>query len=533
MKLNLGKFLLAMSMFFILATLSFATSPPYQGVDGSKIRGFTCYNNLTEEDVLEAKEIGANTLRIMLMIHDLHDLSNYDTAPDPRLDYQKLMKLKNVIRVAMKHNIMVIIDVHEIPGLVRWSGWKDFRLWDDIVGYRYQNFLIRTWQQLAEEFKDYPEEAVVFELLNEPEPKWNDWNAAENQGYKWDQLQAKLVREIRKIDSKHTIIAAPPYGWRINSFDGWTPPAEILNDTRVMVTAHHYHPHDYTIQWQPWVVRKDKDAKPADIYPGEFTGHIWKKVFWDKKRLEFALSPIKSFQEKYPNIPVVVTEFSVIRIAPGAKKWISDTISILLDLNVGWTYHAFKEQGYLKDKKGADDTMWELDIKDIDGTHGRLEAVKKGMGNFTKQELKFPESYVLNIPILDVVGSLHNIETSQKHLYFTGEENYVYEGLSSTSDGDMINVLEKRFENVFINIHYKISSREMPSVSKLSVSKKEIGPKPKNIKLGEKMNKILIDNLKTDSQKSYKDFINMKEQFFIFDITSFDRKIKFGAILRR
>lgn len=366
----------------ILGTISFAKPPVYDGVDASKIRGFTSYNNLTKADIEEAKELGANTLRVMLMIHDLHDLSNYDIIPDPHLDYQKLAKLKNLVRIAMEENIMVIIDVHEIPGLVRWSGWKDFRLWDDAVGHRYQDFLVKTWQQLATEFKDYPEEAVAFELLNEPEPKWNDWNAAENEGHKWDLLQARLIREIRKIDQKHTIIAAPPYGWRINAFDGWTPPEEIINDSRIIVTAHHYHPHDYTIQWTPWVNRNKKDAEPALSYPGEFAGDIWEKTYWDKSRLEFALSPIRRFQENYPNIPVIVTEFSVIRIAPGAKEWIEDTISIFRDLNVGWTYHAFKEQDYLKDKKGVDDTMWELNIPDIDGSLGRLEAIKKGMKNF-------------------------------------------------------------------------------------------------------------------------------------------------------
>ena len=105
-----------------------------------------------------------------------------------------------------------------------------------------------------------------------------------------------------------------------------------------MLTVHMYHPHDFTIQWPAW----EGKAKIKG-YPGKFSGDIWAEAYWDKERLRWALQPIADFQKKYPNVPVVITEFSVNRIAPGAAQYLDDVINIFRQLKLGWTYHAFRE----------------------------------------------------------------------------------------------------------------------------------------------------------------------------------------------
>lgn len=387
------RFLVWTVVLISLAFTSAFSEVKYSGIDGSKIRGFTCYNNVTAADVDSVKKWGGNTLRIMLMIHDLYDLGGYDTCPNPTINPAKLQNLVRVVDLCRERGMLAIIDYHETPGLVRFSGWKDFRIWENnIVGKRFRELFISGWKQLVFKFKDYPAENVAFELFNEPEPKGNDWNAPETQGFVWDSSQSRLIRGIRKVDKVHTIIAAPPYGWRISAispkpyalgaekktdYPGWNPSSEIVNDGKVMLTVHMYHPHDYTIQWGPWL---DKTAK-AKGYPGEFTGDVWEKAQWNKERLRWSLQPIVFFKSVYPNIPVVITEFSAIRVAPGAAQYLADVISLFKEIGLGWTYHTYKERAYLATKKGADDTMWELELSEIPND-GREPVTKDPLDRF-------------------------------------------------------------------------------------------------------------------------------------------------------
>ncbi len=321
------------------------------------------------------------------MIHDLYDLSDYDTCPK-KIDSDKLDKLEDLVDLCQDKGIKVIIDVHEIPGLVRWSGWKDFRLWEQgKTGEKFRNLLVETWKKLADTFEDYPDSTVIFELLNEAEPKENDWNAAEtkNKGNLWNNLQTKLVSEIRKIDTVHTILSSPPYSWRINSIasSNWTPPKALLDDGKVMFAVHMYSPIDYTLQWAAW-----DNPKKALAYPGLFSDIGKQKVMWNAQRLRAAMDPIADFQKKYSGIPIVITEFSVMRILPGAAQYLSDLIDIFKELGLGWTYHAYKEADYLNQFSDCSDTMFELDYVPPRGRKAltndpldRLKAIVKGFKN--------------------------------------------------------------------------------------------------------------------------------------------------------
>ncbi len=347
-------------------------------VKASEMRGFTCYNSLTESDVKQAAEWGVNTLRVMLMITDLYDLNT--VGFDQTIMPEKMELLKSSVKLNKKYGITTIIDLHEMPGLVRWShGYKDFRLWnEDWVGEKFRQLQVDTWVQIVEEFKNEPEGVVVYELFNEPEPKHNDWDAPETKHDMWNVQQVKILKKIREIDQRHWVIVTPPYGWRLNSFSNWTPDDAIVNDGKVIATAHMYHPHDFTIQWANWEIY-DKEGKTDQLaqYPGEFTGHLWRKTFWDKDRVKESMMPLKDFQESYPHIPLIVTEFTALRVAPGADEYLSDVIAIMQEWGIGWTYHTYKEMAFLKDKKAVNDSMWDLEV----GPPDRLKVIKEGLKN--------------------------------------------------------------------------------------------------------------------------------------------------------
>ncbi len=51
---------------------------------------------------------------------------------------------------------------------------------------------------------------------------------------------------------------------------------------------------------------------------------------------------VREFQLAY-NVHIYVGEFSAIRWAPGAAKYLSDCIDLFEEYNWDWTYHAFRE----------------------------------------------------------------------------------------------------------------------------------------------------------------------------------------------
>ena len=371
----MNRIMLILAVF--LLSFSYCYSQNYRGIDGSRIRGLNCYTNVTGQDIDSVKKWGGNTVRVMLMIHDLYNLAGYDSCAS-EIDSDKLDKLKDVVSLCLDKGLKVIIDLHEIPGLVRWSGWKDFRLWElNRTGERYRVLLIETWKKLAKVFRKYPD-TVIFELLNEAEPKENDWNAGESKskGELWNKVQSKLIAEIRKIDTVHTIICSPPYSWRVNSLAtlSWMPPKALLTDGKIMLAVHMYSPLDYTLQWPAW----NNPAKALG-YPGLFSDNGSTKIIWNKQQLRIALNPVAEFQKKYPWLPVVITEFSTMRILPGAAQYLSDLVDVFRELNIGWTYHVYREADYLDQYIDCSDTMFEL--KDVP-KNGRKAATTDTLDRF-------------------------------------------------------------------------------------------------------------------------------------------------------
>lgn len=372
---------------FLVIGINAQTPLTYQGVNADRIRGVNCYVNIDENDIDSLKSLGANTVRIMLMIHDLFDLSNYDTCPEG-IDDDKLDKILDIVDMCEEKGVTAIIDIHETPGLVRWSGWKDFRLWqDNRLGEKLRKLLVETWKELAEELVNYPAQTVIFELLNEPEPKENDWDAKESRdwGNAWNKLQTNLIKEVRIIDTVHTIICSAPFNWRVSSISDWSPSKLSSQDNKIMAAVHMYAPFDYTMQWDAWYGKGQYATYPGLFSENGLGYQNSKKIFWDKKQLLKHLQPVADFQKKFPTIPVVVTEFSVLRTAPGANQYLKDLIEVFKELGVGWTYHVYKEREYMDQFNDCSDTMFEL--KDIPASgrkqinDNRLQTIIKGFKN--------------------------------------------------------------------------------------------------------------------------------------------------------
>jgi endoglucanase len=364
--------MLALAMAAVL-TASNCGAAPYVGMPTHDIRGFTRCLSDVEKDIIDAQALGANTLRLMLMIRDLVAYPYSNISPNFRIIPSKLAKIKVIVDLANTRGMRVILDVHEIPGYVRFSGPKDIRIWSNTAyGRACSNGLISLWKQLAVAFRGYPEYLVGFEILNEPDPKGDD-DDPEIRGAEWDALQARVHAGIRIYDKLHTILISAPYPWRISSLVGWTPAPQML-DGRTALSIHFYEPLDFTQQiWAFW------GSEEPRAYTGWFGEAIYEGradlVFWDYWKIRQRLQVAADFQARFPDLPIVATEFSAMSIAPGADIWLSDVINVFRELWIGWTYHSFREAAYMGQYTGMVESPWDLEIRDS----LRLEVIVNGM----------------------------------------------------------------------------------------------------------------------------------------------------------
>lgn len=178
--------------------------------------------------------------------------------------------------------------------------------------------ILMTAQLLTQRYGGRGKELVAYQLISEPLVQQGRRLVAPPQ---WPELQAGIVKALRKGDSQRWIIVAPGPGGMPSGYKSFLPP----NDDRLIWGSHVYVPHAYTHQ--------GIKGRPTGIeYPG------WMgSAYWDKEALRRALEPVRKFQEQHP-APVYIGEFSAVRWAPGAEQYITDLVSIFNEFNWGWSY---------------------------------------------------------------------------------------------------------------------------------------------------------------------------------------------------
>lgn len=103
-----------------------------------------------------------------------------------------------------------------------------------------QGFL-KFWQNVARHYRGQQEKMLVFELKNEPVFAKNPQD--------WYSLQAEVVRAIRKIDSRRTIMVSATEWSGIDALAQFKP----LPETNLIYTVHCYDPFLFTHQGASWV----------------------------------------------------------------------------------------------------------------------------------------------------------------------------------------------------------------------------------------------------------------------------------------
>lgn len=91
------------------------------------------------------------------------------------------------------------------------------------------------WERIAEEFKDFPDDSLVFEVLNESRDK-SDAILAE--------LAEGAIKIIRKTNPNRTIMLNPGNWGKFELMDTFVG----IKDSNLIITGHYYEPYKYTHQ---------------------------------------------------------------------------------------------------------------------------------------------------------------------------------------------------------------------------------------------------------------------------------------------
>jgi len=186
------------------------------------------------------------------------------------------------------------------------------------------------WKQIAEHYKDYPDK-LLLELFNEPDDAltpgmWNEW------------LKEALAI-IRKTNPTRTIVIG-------SANDSWITYLKLLelpeDDRNIIVTVHHYFPHNFTHQGAPWmtpekVTRSIEDMKFIHQDPnsnGNSDYSTWLGTKWtgtdEEKKAMTDIFDIGAAWGKEHNRPINLGEFGSYKKADMESrarwtKFIADT----------------------------------------------------------------------------------------------------------------------------------------------------------------------------------------------------------------
>lgn len=291
--------------------------PAFRGHRVPRLRGVMSPNQFRDEDLwVLGEEWKANVIRWQLTRNwgrpgTDRDLAEYDRWLDGRL-----AELDQALVACRRYGLKVVIDLHSPPGGRYENG--DLAIFHEAA---YQTHFIALWEKIA---RRYQGNSAVwgYDLINEPaQTQPPPAGVADYLG-----AQVLAAKAIRAID--------PQIPMFIESAQ-WDSPAayrdlEPVAIPNVIYEVHMYAPHGFTHQGVrgPWT---------PTAYPGAIAG-----AEWNKERIRRELQPVRDFQRAY-NVHVYVGEFSAIRWAPGAERYLRDCIEVFEEYGWDWSYHAYRE----------------------------------------------------------------------------------------------------------------------------------------------------------------------------------------------
>ncbi len=255
-------------------------------------------------------------------------------APPYGLEPATDASLDRLVAMAARADLFVVLTFRTGPGrsefgfFAKSAGtWFDADLVNDEIwaSQAAQDAWVDLWRHVAARYRDHPT-VIGYELMVEPNSNAVGSNAITNRLnihdprefdaryggtlYDWNQLHPRITAAIREVDPD-TPVLIPGNGYSDINFLPFT------KDTGDPASVHVIH------QYEPWRYTSQAIDKPRR-YPGRFD------VDWDDRPdpvdralLERIYRPVDAFR-RARGVSVAVTEFGLVRWAPGAAAFLRD-----------------------------------------------------------------------------------------------------------------------------------------------------------------------------------------------------------------
>ena len=235
------KKLIAFVLLFAAATCLFAakekkvprvnkTMPFSKGINLSNwLMGNQPYDvaNYGKQDFEDIKSLGADITRLYIMFEEFSS-----GEPDFIIPNWLWKRIDDAVAWCTELKLYLIIDFQN-----NCDGNSKTR--PDV-----ENMLEKIWPQIAERYKDSGK-YVLYEIYNEPHMRSGNIAADVS---KWNKIQGRILKLIRTIDTKHTVIVGA---------EGWNSVVQLLKlpdyeDDNIILNFHDYSPMLFTHQGATW-----------------------------------------------------------------------------------------------------------------------------------------------------------------------------------------------------------------------------------------------------------------------------------------
>ncbi|UCH13224.1 MAG: cellulase family glycosylhydrolase [Bacteroidales bacterium] len=202
---------------------------------------------ITREDIKLIHSFGFDHVRIPIDEEELW----YENG---EVIKQSLEYVKSCLSWCSEFGLRAVIDLHILRShhFNARNNEGKMTLWSDTVA---QNNLMKLWENLSEYLRDYPNNMVAYEIMNEPvAPDHEQWN----------KLIDRAVKIIRQREPGRIIIIGSNMWQQPYTFPFLKVPE---NDRNIILSVHTYHPYFLTHYKAYWSAAKNYHG-PVQ-YPGQ------------------------------------------------------------------------------------------------------------------------------------------------------------------------------------------------------------------------------------------------------------------------
>jgi endoglucanase len=239
--------------------------------------------NKTAELTKAAKRLGFRHVRLPVRWSN-HALAQAPYTIDPRF----MSEVKQAVDGLIAEGLIVVLDMHhyrQLDGDSLDSG--EPAIPDDTRDVRF----VLLWQQIAQTFKDYSNEQLLFELYNEPHGRLQSGQTPSGNSNAWNRLASYALAQVRATNPQRIVVIGPTH-WN-NAY--WLDQLRLPNDPHLIVTVHQYEPFNFTHQGSEWVQPR-KPTGQTCCNDGQ------------KQQIIRILDKAQQWSERY-NYPMYVGEF--------------------------------------------------------------------------------------------------------------------------------------------------------------------------------------------------------------------------------